>query len=192
MRRPMWLSVLMILLLIPVMPARSAPPDPQIGGGFTLTNQDGQAVTERSFRGKPVLLYFGFTACPDVCPTDMARLARIQARVRKQGGPALTLLFVTLDPARDTPAKMKGYVSVFGPDVVGLTGTPAQIAAITDRYHVYYRKVPYGRGGEYMMDHSTFAFVLDRDGRYVDHFGRTADEAQAATRIATALGSAPR
>ena len=133
MRRPMWLSALMILLLIPVMPARSAPPDPQIGGGVTLTNQDGQAVTERSFRGKPVLLYFGFTACPDVCPTDMARLARIQARVRKQGGPALTLLFVTLDPARDTPAKMKGYVSVFGPDLVGLPGTPAQIAAITDR-----------------------------------------------------------
>lgn len=170
------------------LPAWSASPDNPIGGGFTLVDQDGKVVTDRSFHGRPVLLYFGFTACPDVCPTDLARLVRIAQRVRALGGPALKTIFVSVDPARDTPSKMKAYVSLFGPDVTGLTGTSAQIASVTDRYHVYYQKVPYGKQGRYMMDHSTFVFLLDREGRYVDHFGRTADEAAVAVDIATGLG----
>ena len=176
------------LLLVPPLAAQSPP---RTGGAFKLTDQSGREVTERSFQGKPALLYFGFTSCPDVCPTDLARVARIARRVRSLGGPSLVPIFVSVDPARDTPARMKAYVSVFGPDFVGLTGTPAQIAEVTDRYHVYYQKVPYGSRGQYMMDHSTFLFLLDREGRYVDHFGRTADEAQVARRIVTALAATP-
>lgn len=175
-------AVSLSLLLLAMQPL-AAQPQTLIGGPFKLTDQNGREVSERSFHGRPVLLYFGFTSCPDVCPTDLARLQRIARRVQKLGGPSLTPIFVSVDPARDTPAKLKAYVSVFGRDVVGLTGTPAQIAAITDRYHVYYKKVPYGHQGQYMMDHSTFVFLLDRNGRYVDHFGRSADEAQVAGQI---------
>ncbi|WP_448143014.1 SCO family protein [Stenotrophomonas bentonitica] len=175
-------AVTLSLLLLSMQPL-AAQNQTLIGGPFKLTDQNGRAVTDRSFHGKPVLLYFGFTSCPDVCPTDLARVQRIARRVQKAGGPSLTPIFVSIDPERDTPARMKGYVSAFGPGMVGLTGTPAQVAAITDRYHVYYKKVPYGRKGQYMMDHSTFVFLLDRNGRYVDHFGRTADEAQVATQI---------
>jgi protein SCO1/2 len=175
-------AVTLSLLLLSMQPL-AAQNQTLIGGPFKLTDQNGRAVTDRSFHGKPVLLYFGFTSCPDVCPTDLARVQRIARRVQKAGGPSLTPIFVSIDPERDTPAKMKGYVSAFGPGMVGLTGTPVQIAVITDRYHVYYKKVPYGRKGQYMMDHSTFVFLLDRNGRYVDHFGRTADEAQVATQI---------
>lgn len=173
-------------LLLLVQPVCAQDPD-RIGGPFKLTDQNGRAVSDRSFHGTPVLLYFGFTSCPDVCPTDLARVQRIATRVRKAGGPAITPIFVSIDPARDTPAKLKRYVSVFGPDMVGLTGTPAQIAAVTDAYHVYFKKVPYGTHGQYMMDHSTFVFLLDRNGRYVDHFGRTADEAQVAAKIVGGL-----
>lgn len=192
MERSRWLAVVSALALsILLMPPLAAQNPPRTGGAFNLTDQDGREVTERSFQGKPALLYFGFTSCPDVCPTDLARVARIVRRVRSLGGPSLTPIFVSVDPARDTPARMKAYVSVFGRDLVGLTGTPAQIAEVTDRYHVYYKKVPYGRRGQYMMDHSTFVFLLDREGRYVDHFGRTADEAQVARRIVTALAATP-
>ncbi|WP_411851356.1 SCO family protein [Stenotrophomonas sp. LGBM10] len=166
------------------------PAQTTIGGPFTLTDQNGRQVSDRSFHGTPVLLYFGFTSCPDVCPTDLARIERIARRVRTLGGPAVTPVFVSIDPARDTPAKMKAYVALFGRDVVGLSGTPAQTTAITDAYHVYYRKVPYGTRGQYMMDHSTFVFLLDRNGRYLDHFGRTADEAQVAAQVVDALGRA--
>lgn len=193
MLRSVWLAlvpaVTLSLLLLSMQPL-AAQTQPLIGGAFKLTDHTGRVVTDRSFLGKPVLLYFGFTSCPDVCPTDLARLQRIARRVQKQGGPALTPIFVSIDPGRDTPAKMKAYVSLFGADMVGLTGTPAQITAITDRYHVYYKKVPYGRQGQYMMDHSTFVFLLDRNGRYVDHFGRTADEAQVAAQITGELAHA--
>ncbi len=182
-------AVSLSLLLLSMQPL-SAQNQNLIGGPFKLTDQHGRPVTDRSFHGKPALLYFGFTSCPDVCPTDLARVERIARRVRNAGGPSLTPMFVSIDPARDTPAKMKAYVSSFGTDMVGLTGTPAQITAIADAYHVYYRKVPYGKQGQYMMDHSTFVFLLDRNGRYVDHFGRTADEAQVSSRIMAELASA--
>jgi len=164
-----------------------APAEDGIGGPFKLTDQDGRSVTDRSYHGEPVLLYFGFTSCPDVCPTDLARIERIAQRVRKAGAPAPKPVFVSIDPERDTPAKMKAYVGAFGKDFAGLTGTPAQIAQIADRYDVYYKKVPYGHHGQYMMDHSTFLFLLDAQGRYVDHFGRNVDEAQVAQRIVQAL-----
>jgi len=183
--RPL-LAVFALMVLVLAAPARASD---EIGGPFKLTDQDGRSVSDRTYQGKPVLLYFGFTSCPDVCPTDLARIERIAQRVRKAGAPAPTPIFVSIDPERDTPPKMKAYVGAFGKDFVGLTGTPAQVAAIADRYDVYYKKVPYGHHGQYMMDHSTFLFLLDARGRYVDHFGRNADEAQVAARIVQELGA---
>ena len=163
-----------MLLLLLCVPAHAA----EIGGHFSLTDQDGQKVTEQSFMGKPVLMYFGFTSCPDVCPTDLAKIARIAAAIHSAAGVAVTPVFVTIDPERDTPARLKAYVKSFGKDFVGLTGSPAQIAAIGDEYHVYYKKVPFGSQGDYMMDHSTVLFLLGADGAYLDHYGRalTAEE----------------
>jgi len=192
MRWPACVPAMALSLLMVPMQVLSAQDPTAIGGPFKLVDQNGHAVTDQRYHGKPVLLYFGFTTCPDVCPTDLARLQRIARRVQQAGGPSLTRIFVSIDPARDTPAKMKNYVSLFGADMVGLTGTPAQIEAITDRYHVYYRKVPYGKTGQYMMDHSTFVFLLDSKGRYVDHFGRSADEAQVVGRIVAGLAQVSR
>jgi len=184
-----WISLLLPMAIagLPLpLPAHAADAD-TIGGPFHLVDGEGRAVTDRSFHGQPVLLYFGFTSCPDVCPTDLARIERIARRVQQAGAPAPVPVFVTVDPERDTPARMKAYVGAFGRDFVGLTGTPAQIASIADHYDVYYKKVPYGHHGQYTMDHSTFLFLLDRNGRYVDHFGRGADEAAVAQTIVEKL-----
>lgn len=161
-----------------------------VGGSFKLIDQSGRAVTDQTYHGKPVLMYFGFSSCPDVCPTDLARMARIAKQAQQATGVPLTPIFVTVDPERDTPRKLKPYVGVFGKDFVGLTGTPAQIKDITDKYHVFYKKVPYGKQGQYTMDHSTFMFLLDAKGRYQDHFGRSVDEATVVQRISADLKQA--
>jgi len=171
--------------------ARAATND-DIGGSFQLVDGDNHPVTDKTYHGRPVLLYFGFTSCPDVCPTDLARIERIARRVQKAGAPAPLPIFVSIDPERDAPKMMKAYVGAFGSDFVGLTGTPAQIARIADLYHVYYKKVPYGQHGQYTMDHSTYLFLLGRDGRYIDHFGRGVDEAEVARTITAELTPAPR
>ena len=164
----------------------------KIGGPFQLLDQDGRKVSDATYRGKPALVYFGFTSCPDVCPTDLARIARIVRAVRQIGGPTLTPIFITVDPERDLPPRMKVYVSGFGSDFVGLTGSAKQIRSVADRYHVYYKKVPFGKHGAYTMDHSTFLFLLDRNGNYVNHFGRTAEEKQAAQQIVRELAVPPK
>jgi len=144
---------------------------PDVGGPFSLIDQDGARVTQKTFLGEPVLLYFGFTTCPDVCPLDLAKMAGIARRIRVEAGVDVTPVFVSIDPERDTPAKLKPYVRMFAKDFIGLTGTPQEIARIGDEYHVYYKKVPM-RGGGYMMDHSTVLFLLGADGAYLDHYGR--------------------
>lgn len=161
---------------LPPVTAQAARSD--IGGSFSLVNQEGAKVTEKSFLGKPVLLYFGFTTCPDVCPLDLAKMAELAAEIKHESGIVVTPVFVTIDPERDTPARMKAYVGYFGKDFTGLTGTPAQIADIADKYHVYYKKAPFGDHGNYMMDHSTMLFLLGADGAYLDHYGRALTEAQ--------------
>jgi len=158
-----------------------------IGGPFQLTNQNGQRVTERSF-GEPTLLYFGFLTCPDICPTDLAKMARISRQLQQQQGIKVRPVFVTVDPERDTPDKLKVYVKYFASDFVGLTGSAQEIARITDAYHVYYKKAPYGdQPGQYMMDHSTILFLLDSQGRYLKHFGRGLDEKEIEKQVVTAL-----
>jgi len=178
-------QLFVVLLLAPAFAGATTPTD--VGGSFELTDQSGRAVTEKTYAGKPALMYFGFSTCPDVCPTDLARIARIAKRVKQNTGFELTPIFVTVDPERDTPEKLKTYVAIFGKNFVGLTGTPTQIKDIAGKYHVYYKKIPYGAKGQYTMDHSTFLFLLDGKGRYLDHFGRSVDEATVAQRVAADL-----
>jgi len=156
-----------------------------VGGPFQLTDQDGHAVTQASFAGRPLLLYFGYTSCPDVCPVDLAKIVKIAGAVRQASGVTVTPVFVTIDPERDTPSRLQAYVRAFGKDVVGLTGTTTQIGAITDAYHVYFKKVPVDGG--YLMDHSTMLFLVGSNGAYLDHYGRKLPEEDVVKRVVTTL-----
>lgn len=181
-----WLTTLLLASLATIATAATRT---DVGGPFQLTDQNGQRVNERSF-GQPALLYFGFMTCPAICPTDLAKMARI-SRQLKQQGINVRPVFVTIDPERDTPKKLKTYVNYFASDFVGLTGSPQEIVRITDAYHVYYKKVPSGdRPDQYMMDHSTILFLIDSQGRYLKHFGRGMDEKEIEKQVATALSDA--
>jgi protein SCO1/2 len=181
------LCVAATLLLMGLVTSTGAATRSDIGGPFQLTNQNGQRVNERSF-GEPVLLYFGFMTCPAICPTDLAKMARISRQLQQQQGLKVRPVFVTIDPERDTPGKLKAYVKYFASDFVGLTGTAQEITRITDAYHVYYKKVPSGdKPDQYMMDHSTILFLLDSQGRYLKHFGRGMDEQEIEQQVVTAL-----
>ncbi|MBV8193154.1 MAG: SCO family protein [Alphaproteobacteria bacterium] len=141
-----------------------------IGGPFTLVDQNGRTVTSDSLKGKPTLIYFGYTYCPDVCPTSLQLMANAIDDLGPDAAKKVNLVFITVDPERDTPQLLKGYVENFGPSFVGLTGTPQQVADATRAYRVYYQKVPGKDGGPYLMDHSSIVYVLDRNGRFVTHF----------------------
>lgn len=143
---------------------------PAIGGAFTLTDQDGKTVTDADFKGKPTLIYFGFTYCPDVCPTSLLLMQTAVERLGKDAETRLNTVFITVDPERDTPAVLKDYVGNFGPTMRGLTGTPEQIAATAKAFRVYYRKVESKDGGPYLVDHSSIFYLLDRQGRFARHF----------------------
>ena len=130
---------------------------------FSLTNQDGRPVSAEDFRGKVVLLYFGYTNCPDVCPTTLARLDRAVESLGS-GAARVRVLFVSVDPARDTAAVLKRYVSAFGPEVVGLRGDGAALDTLIRRYRVTYHREPPDARGYYAVDHSSAVFIFDRDG----------------------------
>jgi protein SCO1 len=130
---------------------------------FELTNQDGRPVSAEDFRGKVVLLYFGYTNCPDVCPMTLALLERAVESLGS-GAARVRVLFVSVDPARDTTTVLKRYVSAFGPYVVGLRGDDAALDALVRRYRVTYHREPPDSGGAYAVDHSSAVFIFDRDG----------------------------
>jgi len=131
---------------------------------FTLTDDNGGQVTQQAYRGKLALLYFGYTHCPDVCPTTLADL---RSAILKLGADAnqVRVLFVSVDPARDTPAVLKTYVNAFGPWFVGLTGSPAELQALTKRYRVAYRLGKPDAQGNYTVYHSSAVFIFDKQGK---------------------------
>src|SRR5271166_4041223 len=136
---------------------------PRIGGHFSLTTADGTAVTDRSFPGKWLLLYFGYTFCPDACPTALNTIAEALDEL----GPLaerIQPIFITVDPERDTPSVMAQYVKAFHPRLIGLTGTAAQIASAAKDFRVFYQVRPLGNE-EYAVDHSSYIYVIDTDGR---------------------------
>jgi protein SCO1/2 len=140
-----------------------------VGAPFTLTNQQGRRVSLSDFRGKVVLLYFGFTYCPDVCPTDLAVIAQTIQSLGKSGD-QVQPLFVTLDPARDTRELLRGYVAAFHPRIVALTGSEDEIRRVATAYKVFFEKVTPPGVKTYFIDHSAFTFLLDRNGNYVLFF----------------------
>jgi protein SCO1/2 len=150
--------------------SRSDGGTPAIGGPFTLTDQNGRQVTEADFKGKPTLIYFGFTYCPDVCPTSLLLMQTAIEQLGKDAERRVNMVLITVDPERDTPAVLKDYVGNFGPTMIGLTGTPEQIAAAAKAFRVYYRKVESKDGAPYLMDHSSIFYLLDRRGQFVRHF----------------------
>jgi protein SCO1/2 len=150
-----------------------------IGGPFELTDQNGRTVTERDLKGRPFLVFFGFTRCPDICPTTLFEVSEIM-RVLGKDADRVGALFITVDPERDTPAALKDYLSSFDPHLAGLTGEPAAVAAVAKAYRVYFKKVPLDQGG-YTMDHTAIVYLMDKDGRFVSPFNmkRTIEAAAA-------------
>jgi|SRR5262245_13833718 len=150
-----------------------------IGGPFELTDQNGRTVTERDLKGRPFLVFFGFTRCPDICPTTLFEVSEIM-RVLGKDADRVGALFITVDPERDTPAALKDYLSSFDPHLSGLTGEPAAVAAVAKAYRVYFKKVPLDQGG-YTMDHTAIVYLMDKEGRFVSPFNlkRTTEAAAA-------------
>jgi protein SCO1/2 len=150
-----------------------------IGGPFKLTDQNGRTVSDQDLKGRPFLVFFGFTHCPDVCPTTLFDVSELMRSLGPDADRARAL-FITVDPERDTPAVMKDYLSSFDPHLAGLTGDAAAIAAVAKAYRVYYKKVPLDQGG-YTMDHTAIVYLMDKDGRFVAPFSlkRTTEAAAA-------------
>jgi protein SCO1 len=154
-----------------------------VGGSFELINQDGQTVTQDSFPGQYQLIYFGYSSCPDVCPTELSSMAAaldIVAENKPGLAKQVTPVFITIDPARDTPEMMKDYVTAFHPRMVGLTGSDAAIADIARKFRVFYSKGTQIEGGFYLMNHSGYVYFMAPDGSFVTMFhGGTAPETMA-------------
>ena len=143
----------------------------RVGGSFSMVDHDGRRVSEASFRGRALAVFFGFTHCPDACPAALARIAELLDALGPDAG-RLQPLFVTVDPARDTPAALKEFVAHFSPRIVGLTGTEAEVAAMAKAWRAYYRVQGDPRTKpDYLVDHSTFVYVMDANGRFVGTFG---------------------
>jgi protein SCO1/2 len=135
-----------------------------IGGPFTLTDQNGARVTEASYRGAPSIVFFGFTHCPDVCPTALFEISEVLKRL--PADKRVSALFITVDPERDTPAALKEYLSSFDPRISGLSGSRPEVDATLKAYRVYSKKQPQ-ENGEYSMDHSAIVYLMDKQGRFV-------------------------
>jgi len=148
-----------------------------VGGPFTLSNSAGKPVTEKDFAGKYLLVYFGFTHCPDICPTGLLLIENALDQLGRAGDTVVPL-FITLDPERDTAKVVGDYVTHFGDRFVGLTGTAEQIKQVAEAYKVYYRKVEEDSSNAgYMIDHSGYIYLMGPDGKYLAHFPHHISEA---------------
>ena len=142
-----------------------------ISGDFSLTDHTGRAVTDEDYRGKWLLVFFGYTHCPDVCPTTLNEIAEVMERLGPDAA-KLQPLFISVDPERDRPETMAQYVAAFDPRIVGLTGTPEQVKAAAKSYRVYYAKAPEeGAAGRYTMDHTAFLYLMSPEGEFETVFG---------------------
>ncbi|HEX8827735.1 MAG TPA: SCO family protein [Xanthobacteraceae bacterium] len=150
-----------------------------VGGPFHLEDQNGKPVSDADMKGRPFLVFFGFTHCPDICPTTLFEMSQVMRALGPDADRA-GALFITVDPARDTPAVMKDYLSSFDPHLRGLTGDQASIDAAIKAYRVYAKKVPLDNG-DYTMDHTALVYLMDKDGHFVAPFNvNRTPEAEAA------------
>ena len=159
---------------------------PAIGGDFTLVNQDGKTITQADFLGKPLAIFFGYTHCPDACPTTLSDMTD---RLKALGpdGDKFNVLFVSIDPARDTPALLKTYLESFDPRISAATGTPAQVEDAMKKFRVYSRKV--GEGDAYTYDHSTAVYLMNARGELVSLIEYQARQDEAVEKMRRTLAS---
>jgi protein SCO1/2 len=161
------LAAISAILLI--VQSRSSPPSETamstIGGPFTLTGSDGKPFASSRLNGRPAAIFFGFTHCPDVCPTTLARLVKLRKELGK-GDEAMSIVFITVDPERDGPAEVGSYASLFNAPVIGLTGSPGDIERVKKEFGAYSAKVEQP-GSDYSVDHTAAVFLMDRNGKFV-------------------------
>lgn len=162
------LIVGLLVVLWAVGALKGVPQPSSIGGAFQMTDQAGQPVSDQNLKGRPTLIFFGFTRCPDVCPTTLFEISQLLAAMGKDAD-RINAYFVSVDPERDTPASMKEYLSSFDPHLTGLIGTPEQTQQIEKAYRVFARKVPL-KDGDYTMDHTALVYLMDKSGRFVSPF----------------------
>lgn len=181
-----WLicSLLLAALLVFAGPSRLLSPpstaqgEALIGGEFELVDGDNMPVHSRDFKGRYMLVYFGFTHCPDICPTTLLVIKNALDALDTQKK-RIVPIFISVDPERDTPPVIKQYTSNFGQSIVGLTGTLAQVKKAADSYRVYFSKVSQDNSAsEYLVDHSGFMYLMDTQGRYIAHFSHSISETE--------------
>ncbi|KAF5645619.1 SCO1 precursor [Fusarium sp. NRRL 52700] len=157
---------------------------PKVGGTFELIDQDGKPFTSEMMKGKHSLVYFGFTRCPDICPEELDKMATMLDIVEEKAPGALLPIFITCDPARDTPKALKDYLGEFHEKFIGLTGTYDQIKALCKKYRVYFSTPQNVKPGQdYLVDHSIYFYLMDPDGDFVEALGRQHSPQQAAALI---------
>lgn len=180
------------LLKDPSPSSTAAPAQAVIGGPFALQDGTGKTVTQADFAGKYMLIYFGYTYCPDVCPTSLQTMANALSQLPPEKVAKVAPIFISVDPDRDTPQSVGQYVTHFYPTMVGLTGTPEQVAAVAKAYRVYYAKVvdkndPDSASKTYLMDHSAITYLMGPDGTFISHFSHDATPDQMAHKLAEVL-----
>jgi cytochrome oxidase Cu insertion factor (SCO1/SenC/PrrC family) len=158
-----------------------------VGGPFTLTDQAGKEVTEQDFKGRFMLIYFGYTYCPDFCPMTLSTMVQALDLLAPEQAEKVVPIMITIDPARDTVAQLANYVPLFSERLVGLTGSAAQIEKAAKEYRVYFNKVEQDDPDAYLMDHSTFIYLMGPDGAYRRHFGADAKPEEIADGIRAEL-----
>ncbi|MGU3494609.1 SCO family protein [Xanthobacteraceae bacterium A53D] len=175
-------ALLLVVAITSLLPERQAVSTPAtVGGPFQMVDQDGQPVTEAATKGRPTLVFFGFTHCPDVCPTALFEISEMFAALGPDADKARAI-FITVDPERDTPEVMKSYISSFVPQLRGYTGSVEQVEAVKKGFRVFARKVPLSDGG-YTMDHTAVVYLMDKDGNFVAPFNIKRPPAEAAAEL---------
>src|ERR1700730_11615629 len=164
-----------------VMPGRADLGSPAIGGSFAMIGQDGRVVTNADFAGRPYLVFFGYTHCPDFCPTALLDISA----VFKELGPdkKIAALFVTVDPERDTPDILKSYLENFDSRIIGLTGDPSKTEALAKAFRVYAKKLPGEKSGDYRVDHTRIVYLMARRGKFAGAFNLQRPPRQAAREL---------
>ena len=161
-----------------------------VGGPFTLTDQHGVEVTEQDFAGRYMLIYFGYTYCPDFCPMSLANMTQALDLLPPEEAEQVVPVFITVDPERDTVEQLAEYAPLFHPRLVALTGSLEQVKQAAKAYRVYFSKADNGDSDAYLMDHSTFIYLMGPDGAYVRHFSHSATPEEIAAGIEAAIAEA--
>jgi protein SCO1/2 len=175
------LTALVLAALLTLRPPGQETRPSAVGGPFTLVSHEGRTVTDRDFLGTAFLVFFGFTHCPDVCPTKLFELSEVLRATGERGRP-LRALFITVDPERDTPEVLKSYLGSFDERIVGLTGDPEAVGAAIRAYRAFVRKVPL-KEGDYTMEHTSLVYLMDKNGRFVGALNLDRPPAQAAQEL---------